>query len=712
MLDPVRGKEGFSTHARTVSLNLDPTRSLPALRPRLPTARVTGARFSGNWEQSGTMRSNRRASKPTARMVGYVLAAAVFAVLAALSTRARAAPTLPPIAACAFGSPPPGLSGVLPAAVAQAADSYASGLSGADAATRSRARQVFAAAAAAYAYGLPQVTERATVKHFVHNQIVSVAALATPQVQTVVSPNADTAYTVAWLDLLDGPIVINVPDTGGRFYTFQFLDAFTNDFAYVGSGSTGTHAGAYALVPPGWSGSLPAGVTRIDAPSSTVWLLGRTLVDHSADVPAVKRLQQQYEATPLAAWSAGERQPPVVLDQYPPTLPKSIPTGAQFIATLNNDLEIDPPPATDDCALSAMAPTGVAVPHPTPAQSLLADSTDEAPPAPTVASDPVANAAITAGTAAAAQIVTDAAATLNANSRAANNGWEILGSWVGRYGEDYIGRAIVTQSLLAANTPQQTIYPLADTDLTGAQLNGSQRYTIRVSKGHLPPVNAFWSLTLNNASFFLYPNQIDRYEIGDRTSGLQFARDGSLTVYVQHDAPAAAAQRANWLPAPAGVFHLTLRLYTPQAAALSAIWKPPPVERARALSAARLAKPSLRRLRIVPASFRPARRGPVAGRRGPARVSYRAEGAGRVTFFVLALTHRRGCRRVRERDCRRATVLVHFTRAARAGTNSFHLTGRVKGHAMRAGRYLLRAFAGGSHGIPGSAAVTVRFRVI
>jgi hypothetical protein len=638
---------------------------------------------------------------------------AMAAVIVSVSTRALATAATPsPIPACAYGTDPPGLSGVLSASVQRAAAGYAAGLSGADAATRAHAGQVFAAAATAYAYGLPQVTERATVKHFPRNEIVSVAALATPAVKTVVSPNVDTAYTVAWLDLLSGPIVINVPDTAGRFYTFQFLDAFTNDFAYVGSGSTGTHAGAYALVPRGWAGTLPAGVTRVDAPSNTVWLLGRTLVNSSADLPAVKRLQQQYEATPLAAWSAGRRQPPVVLDQYPPTIPKSVPSGAQFIATLNKELTIDPPPGSDDCALSAMSPAGVQVPHPTPAQSLLADGSDEAPPAPAVAGDPVTNAAINAGTAAAAQIITDAGTTLNANSRAANNGWEILGSWVGRYGSDYIGRSIVAQSLLAANTPQQTIYPLADTDVTGRTLNGAERYTIRFRRGQLPPVNAFWSLTLYDPSFFLYANQINRYEIGDRTSGLRFARDGSLTVYVSHDEPTDPTQRANWLPAPAGIFHLTLRLYTPKSAALEGSWKPPPVNRVGAPGATGLAAPRLSRLRVVPSSFRAARRGAAVARRGRARVSYRASRAGRATFAIVALTRRRGCRPAHGRHCLREKVLRRFAHFDRAGANRFSITGRANGHALRARRYLLRAFAQGTRGAPRSAVVTARFRIL
>ena len=272
----------------------------------------------------------------------------------------------------AFGRDIPGLTGYLQTAVDTASDGYVNTLNGADATTRAHARAVFAAAAAAYVYGFPGRRTRDR-QAFPTQRDHQRRSAGRPSVQTVVAPNVDTAYTVAWLDLTNGPIVINVPDTGGRFYTFQFLDAFTNAFAYVGTGSTGTKAGAYALVPPGYSGALPSGVTPIDAPSNTVWLLGRTLVNNPADLPAVKALQEQYEATPLTAWEQGTRQAPVVLDQYPPTIPKSIPTGSQFIATLNDEMNIDPPSEADSCALQAMAPAGVQVPHPTAAQSLLSD---------------------------------------------------------------------------------------------------------------------------------------------------------------------------------------------------------------------------------------------------------------------------------------------------------------------------------------------------
>jgi hypothetical protein len=623
---------------------------------------------------------------------------------------ARAASS-PAIGGCAFGTDVPGLAGYLPTAISSAADHYGAGVAAAD---QARARTVFTAAAAAYAYGFPQVVERATVKHFPRNDIISVAALADPSVQTVVAPNVDTAYTVAWLDLTSGPLVINVPDTAGRFYTFQFLDAFTNAFSYVGTGSTGTQAGAYALVPPGYTGSLPAGVTRIDAPSNTVWLLGRTLVKDAADLPAVKALQQKYTVTPLASWETGQRQPPVVLDHYPPTIPKSVPTGSQFIAELNNDMNIDPPPGADDCALNAMAPAGVQVPHPTPAQSLADSLSDEAPPLPAQSSDPVTSAAISAGTAAAPPIVAAAETQLSAVSRGVNNGWEILGSWVGAYGTRYLGRSIVATDLLAANTPQQTIYPIADTDHTGRTLDGADRYTIRFPHGDLPPVKAFWSLTMYNASFFLAANPINRYAIGDRTSALHYGSDGSLTIYVQRDAPVDPAARANWLPAPAGQFHLILRLYQPATAAQSGAWRPPPILRTGETPAAGgRQRPILSRLRIVPKSFRAAGSGGVLVRhRGRARLSYRDSQAGVTRFAILSLRHRPHCRARRGHRCTILHVVVRFRHRGRAGANHVLLSGRAHGRPLRPGHYVLRAVTGGVGGVPPSRIVSVRFRVV
>lgn len=508
--------------------------------------------------------------------------------VAALSTLVLALPHLvdaqtaippDPIAACALGSPAPGLGNEYEAALAAATSDYGAGLTGDSTTAAAQAQRTFAAAAAAYVYGMPQESLLQTIKGYVHNEIVNVNALATPTTQGVVSPNVDTAYSVAWVDLTTGPLVVNVPNTHGRFYTFQFMDAYTNAFAYVGSGSTGTAAGAYALVPPGWTGTLPDGVTEIKSPTNTVWLLGRTLVNGPSDFPAVKQIQDQYELTPLPAWEMGARTPSVTLSSYPAGKKKPLPTGTDFISALDQELTIDPPPAADDCALEAMAPAAVVLAHPTAAQEDAADLANIAGVTPAIQANAATTAAIDAGVAAGPKIVAEATSRLLVADAKGNHGWDVLSRSIGTYGAEYLGRAIIATDYLGANIPSQGIYPVAYVDVAGRSFDGAGDYTITFPRGLLPPARAFWSLTMYDSEDFLYANTLNRYAIGNRTSGLVYGRNGSLTLHIQHAEPASAAARANWLPAPDGAFHMILRLYQPTAAALDGSWKPPPVFR-------------------------------------------------------------------------------------------------------------------------------------
>jgi hypothetical protein len=406
-------------------------------------------------------------------------------------------------------------------------------------------------------YGLAPVAVRETTQRFPQNQLVSIAALVDPSVRTVVLPNNDTTYTVGRLALSEGARVIDVPDTAGRYYVIQLLDAYSNTFAYVGRRTTGTRPGSYAIVPPGFEGDLPAGVRRIRSPTSLVWVLGRTLVSGAADLSTVARLMAGYEVTALDAWTTGERQGPLVLGGFPTLAPVTLPTGVDFYAELNEILASDPAPARDACALRAFARAGIApgaVPGGTAAE----------------------RAALTAGARAGARIVRRAERRADRFGARRNNGWVLPGPYVGAYGRNYLGRAVIATAALGANTRPETVYPLAVADVDGRPLRGRRGYAIRFPRGQLPPANAFWSVTLYGRDRYLVPNEIDRYSIGDRTAGLRRGRDGSLTIYVQHSAPS-GAKRANWLPAPAGSFRLAMRIYEPRRSVLTGRWVPPPV---------------------------------------------------------------------------------------------------------------------------------------
>ena len=520
---------------------------------------------------------------PRTRLVRRVAVAltALASALVALPGSADAGSRPDLLPDCVYGASAPGLRG-FEARVQRHAWAYADGLSGVSAAERLTAARTFAAAEAAYVWGLPLVELHDTVRQFhLRNQVISIAALTTPETKRVVSPNVDTAYTVGWLSLTDGPLVIDVPDTHGRFYTLQLMDGWTNSFAYIGSGVTGTTAGSYLLAPPGWTGDVPAGVHLVRSPTRTVWLLGRTLVDDAEDLERVRPILEKYTATPLEAWRLGVRRPSIVFDQPPPQQPRpATPRGTDFVAALNHDTTIDPPPARQRCVLGALAPAGVEQPDPSPVAVLAADRADLLGNPPGSDADIPQNRAVEAGTRAGVRLVAQSAARYRTTTSAGNRGWSVMvDPWIGDFGRQFLGRAVIATDLLGANVPRIATYPTSYRDGRGRLLDGRHRYTITFPKGHLPPVRAFWSMTMYQRDNFLYDNEIDRYAVGDRDRGLRRNADGSLTIFVQHAKPRSAKARANWLPAPAGSFHLILRLYLPRRSALDGTYRIPPFVR-------------------------------------------------------------------------------------------------------------------------------------
>ena len=477
----------------------------------------------------------------------------VLALSATLPAAAHAAS--PAVPGCALGTSAADLRGFAAASLDRAERRYKS----------AKARRAFSTGAAAYVYGLGPLSVRNTVPRFPRNQIISIAELVEPDVRTVIAPNVDTTYTVGQIDLSDGPRVIDVPDTRGRYYVLQFMDAYSNTFAYVGRRTTGTKPGSYVLVPPGYSGPLPAGVKRLRSPTNLIWLIGRTLVKDAADLAPVTELMREYRLTPLADWSAGQRANPILLPAFPPQQNRLVlPKGLAYLDQLGEALAANPPPAADDCALRAFRAVGIG-PGLTPSTQ----------------TSGAVREALLAGTRAGARLATRAVARVNAYSRGRNNGWLVSLGYIGDYGRNYLGRAVIAKFALGANTGPETVYPSAVTDSRGRLLNGRHRYRIRFARGKLPPADAFWSLTMYENDGYLHPNASRRYAIGDRTPGLRRGADGSLTLAIQHARPAGAAG-ANWLPAPRGQFRMIMRIYEPRRSVLKGRWRPPPVLRLQA----------------------------------------------------------------------------------------------------------------------------------
>ncbi len=392
------------------------------------------------------------------------------------------------------------------------------------------------------------------------NMFANVPAYPSADTRVVVRPNFDTLYSSGWLDLTKEPMIVSVPDTHGRYYLLPMLDMWTDVFASPGMRTTGTGAGDFAVVPPGWSGTLPEGVARIDAPTPYVWIIGRTKTDGPTDYDAVHQIQAGYKITPLSQW--GKTVEPVTVKIDPSvdmkTPPKTTVDGmaaAAYFAYGAELLKLHPPHVTDQPIIAQMKRIGIE-----PGKSF--DLTK---------ADPAVQKGLESAPAAAQGLMAWKVATL---ARVAN-GWSMNTDTMGVYGNYYLKRAIITQFGLGANLPEDAIYPLNLADETGKPLDGASKYILHFDKANLPPVDAFWSVTLYDKDGFQVANSLNRFAVSSWMP-FKYNADGSLDLYFQNESPG-ADKEANWLPAPAGPFNLTMRLYAPQSAALTGKWNPPVV---------------------------------------------------------------------------------------------------------------------------------------
>ena len=378
----------------------------------------------------------------------------------------------------------------------------------------------------------------------------------------VVRPNFDTLYSIAWLDLTKEPMVVATPDTQGRYYMLPMLDMWTDVFASPGKRTTGTGAGSFAIVPPGWQGKLPEGVQRIDAPTPYVWIIGRTQTNGAKDYEAVHKVQAGYTITPLSQW--GKPLQPVTVVIEPDVDMKTAPmtqvdtmAAGKFFAYAAELLKVNPPHITDQPIIARMRRIGIE-----PGKSFDLGKADPAVKRALERAAPDALKAMRAKIPTLARVV---------------NGWQMNTDTVGVYGDYYLKRAIVALVGLGANLPEDAVYPLNIGDADGKPLTGTNKYVLHFAKNEIPPVEAFWSVTLYDKDGFPTANALNRNAIGDRDE-LKFNADGSLDLYFQHEPPG-QEKESNWLPAPTGDFNLTMRLYAPKLEVLDGRWAPPPVKK-------------------------------------------------------------------------------------------------------------------------------------
>ncbi len=407
------------------------------------------------------------------------------------------------------------------------------------------------------------VSMRAPLNQFAHFRSYPKA-----DAKDVVRFNFDTLYSFAWLDLSQGPIILSVPDTNGRFYLVPTLDMWTDVFASVGARTTGTKAGHYAYVPPGWTGTLPDGVEKIQAPTSLVWMMGRTQTNGPSDYENVHKIQDGMKLTPLASWGKDFTPPsssPVdasIDDKTPPLVQVERMSGVDFFKRFAELLKRHPPHANDYPILFRMRAMGIVPGQDWDAGKLDAKTTS------------LVNDAAKAG-------LGDIVAFLKRGGEGTHvNGWSIATDNMGTYGTSYLQRGVVALAGLGANLPADAVYPAAFTDGEGKLLDGANKYVLHFDKDQLPPADAFWSLTMYDEQGFQVPNPINRFAIGDRDP-LKFNADGSLDLYIQNASPG-PDKESNWLPSPAsGTIQPTMRLYSPRASVMDGTWVPPAMKRVR-----------------------------------------------------------------------------------------------------------------------------------
>jgi hypothetical protein len=392
------------------------------------------------------------------------------------------------------------------------------------------------------------------------NTFASAPAFPPADFRAVVRPNFDTLYSSGYLDLTKEPMVVSVPDTGGRYYLLPMLDMWSDVFASPGWRTTGTQAGNFLVTPPGWSGTVPAGFTRIEAPTPYVWIIGRTKTDGPADYDAVHKIQAGYKITPLSEWNKPASPVVVKIDpsvdmKTPPKRQVDTMPAGEYFAYAAELLKLHPPHLTDQPIVAQMKRLGIE-----PGKSFDIGK-----------ADPAVRKALELAPVAAHKLMEWKVATL---ARVVNH-WSMNTDTMGVYGNYYLKRAMVAQIGLGANVPEDAIYPLNLGDETGAPLDGVNNYTLHFDKDATPPVNAFWSLTLYDGEGFQVANSLNRFAV---SSWMPFSYnpDGSLDLYFQNESPG-TDKEANWLPAPRGPFNLTMRLYSPKSAALTGRWNPPAV---------------------------------------------------------------------------------------------------------------------------------------
>ncbi len=426
----------------------------------------------------------------------------------------------------------------------------------------------------AFIYGFPMVDSyRIQHAYFVDsknpeykapwNQIRNIARVYTPDDKAVQTPNSDTPYSMLGMDLRAEPIVLTVPAVEkGRYYSVQLIDAYTHNFDYIGSRATGNDGGSYLIAGPNWTGETPAGIKKVIR-SETEFVIAayRTQLFNAGDLENVKKVQAGYKAEPLSAF-LGQPAPKAAptINFVAPLTPETQKTSLEFFGILNFILQFTPTVPSEKGLMERFATIGVGAGKTFDVSKL----------------SPQMKNAYEQGRADAWNELAELKKRVDAKEVKSGDVFgtrEFLKN-------NYLYRMAAAVLGIYGNSKQEAMYPMYAIDANGEKLDGTKRYAMRFEPGQLPPVNAFWSLTMYELpSSLLVANPLDRYLLNSPMLP-QFKKDadGGLTLYIQHESPG-SEHESNWLPAPKGPFFMAMRLYWPKEEAMQGKWKERPLER-------------------------------------------------------------------------------------------------------------------------------------
>jgi hypothetical protein len=389
------------------------------------------------------------------------------------------------------------------------------------------------------------------------NRLTMLTDYVDPEERNVACPNQDVVYGLGMLALDVSPVVVQVADFGDRFWVYQIVDLRTDSFVQLGK-MYGTLPGFYLLVGPNWNGEVPKGITRVFRASSNTGLVAPRVFQD--DKRAIQGVLTGIAMYPLAEFDG--RMKTIEWSKLPKV--PGAPHGEEetrwvFPEKFFDELPVvlaDAPPLPGEEARYAQV------------LAVLAAAKD---------SPKIKQAMIEAAKDAEEKLVNPLFQLRNYGQQLPHN-WSTISN-ESAFGTDYFTRTAVAKSNILVNSPNETKYFYQDLDASGARLNNSNRYTVTFAKDGTPPVNGFWSLSVYNEHHFFVTNAINRFSVGTKNKDLKLNSDGSLTVYVQAEAPTDPVQRTNWLPAPKGEFSLYVRAYWPKAEILDGSWTPPPAQR-------------------------------------------------------------------------------------------------------------------------------------